>query len=293
MPRLKKKSEDQKRREKRLRDKLYHLQMETCAKTNLLQQKRQQWKECQESKTDEEKNIQREADRIRKQKKRMCEVPEEKKARQARHSQVEHARRARETPEQRKERQQQSLKKQHERLARETPDEKKDRQQRSLQKQLERIDYETVEELFQRREKAKKRLFSEREKETEEDYEERLLTQKKRQATDRKQRKNTPQTVQDATEEFQEEVKQTPVYVCTSCHRLLRRKTVREMKYHNYDKQEAVQKIVLNEKYRKTHKDGKVYICFTCHNAIKRNKIPVQSQANGLELKTFLQSCKI
>lgn len=183
---------------------------------------------------------------------------------------------ANETPEKRQER----LQGVHGRLHNETSEKRQER----LQKIHERLDHETSEEKQQRLSRARKYLYSERETETPEKGKDRQNAGKKREALRRKTKRKSPQSIEEAAAEFQSEIKQTPVYVCTSCHRLLRRKTVREMNYSNYNNQPVAQKIVLNKKYRKTHRDGKVYICITCHNALKRNKIPIQSQANGLEL---------
>ena len=56
------------------------------------------------------------------------------------------------------------------------------------------------------------------------------------------------------------------------------------MKETTYIKRTNVHNLVLDDKFKKVHNDGKIYICVTCDSSLKKNKIPVQSQANGLQL---------
>ncbi len=110
-----------------------------------------------------------------------------------------------------------------------------------------------------------------------------LAREKAQKAASRAEKNAQEQSVDDAIIEFRNTLQDRPTYVCTSCHRLLYQKTVREMKYEKYDKQENAQQVVLHKKFWITHADGKLYICHTCHAAVKKGKIPAQVQANNLE----------
>ena len=84
---------------------------------------------------------------------------------------------------------------------------------------------------------------------------------------------------------FKKECKKQPVYICTSCHRLLWRKGVQKFSIDKYNKiRKEIIQLVLHEKYRLTSIDGSIYICHTCHTALKSGKIPAQSKANRMAL---------
>ena len=84
---------------------------------------------------------------------------------------------------------------------------------------------------------------------------------------------------------FRKECKIQPVYICTSCHRLLWRKGVQKFSIDKYNtiRKEIIQ-LVLHEKYRISSIDGSIYICHTRHTALKLGKIPAQSKANRMAL---------
>ena len=84
---------------------------------------------------------------------------------------------------------------------------------------------------------------------------------------------------------FRKECKKQPVYICTSCHRLLWRKGVQKFSVDKYNtiRREIIQ-LVLHEKYRISSIDGSIYICHTCHAVLKLGKIPAQSKANRMAL---------
>ena len=95
-------------------------------------------------------------------------------------------------------------------------------------------------------------------------------------------KKQRVESVEEATDNFKSEIKKQPVYICTSCHRLLWKKGVRKFNINNYNKTNTIIKqLVLNDKYRKTNLDGETYICFPCHRVVKDNRIPTQSKADG------------
>ena len=93
------------------------------------------------------------------------------------------------------------------------------------------------------------------------------------------------ETVDDAMKNFKAECKKQPVYICTSCHRLLWRKGVQKFSIHKYNKiKPEITQLVLDEKYRISSIDGSMYICHMCHGALKLGRIPSQSKSNRMTL---------
>ena len=93
------------------------------------------------------------------------------------------------------------------------------------------------------------------------------------------------ETIDDAVKNFKAECKKQPIYICTSCHRLLWRKGVHKFSMEKYDKiKNETKHLVLHEKYRMHSIDGSTYICHTCHGALKLGRIPAQSKANRMTL---------
>ena len=92
-------------------------------------------------------------------------------------------------------------------------------------------------------------------------------------------------TIDDAMTNFKAECKKQPVYICTSCHRLLWQKGVQKFSIDKYNKiKPEITQLVLDEKYRISSIDGCTYICHTCHGALKLGRIPAQSKANRMTL---------
>ena len=72
------------------------------------------------------------------------------------------------------------------------------------------------------------------------------------------------ETVDDAMKNFKAECKKQPIYICTSCHRLLWRKGVQKFSIDKYNKiKKEITQLVLHEKYRISSIDGSIYICHT------------------------------
>ena len=93
------------------------------------------------------------------------------------------------------------------------------------------------------------------------------------------------ETIDDAMNKFKAECKKQPIYICTSCHRLLWRKGVQKFSMQKYDKiKKEIKHLVLHEKYRMHSIDGSTYICHTCHGVLKLGRIPAQSKANRMIL---------
>ena len=99
-----------------------------------------------------------------------------------------------------------------------------------------------------------------------------------------KQKQEIP-SIEEATAKFKTKIRQKPVYICTSCHRLLFRKGVQLFKRANYDSvdKEVVDQ-VLAPKFMIESIDGKQYICITCNRNLKQGKVPVQAKGNFMDL---------
>ena len=84
---------------------------------------------------------------------------------------------------------------------------------------------------------------------------------------------------------FRTQCKKQPIYICTSCHRLLWKKGVEEFKIEKYAKiSAAVKNLVLADKYRISSTDGSTHICLNCHRTLQSGRIPAQSKANCMDL---------
>ena len=84
---------------------------------------------------------------------------------------------------------------------------------------------------------------------------------------------------------FKLECKQQPVYICTSCHRLLWEKSVQKFTIDNYcDINTKIRNPVLAEMYRVSNVNGSIYICHNCHMTFKSGRVPAQSKANCMDL---------
>ena len=99
-------------------------------------------------------------------------------------------------------------------------------------------------------------------------------------------KKKKIETVEDAMNSFKLQCRKQPVYVCTSCHRLLWKKGVQRFNMNNYNKIDSeVRNLVLAEKYRISSPNGSTYICHSCHNTLKSGTVPAKSKANFMDLE--------
>ena len=90
--------------------------------------------------------------------------------------------------------------------------------------------------------------------------------------------------IERAGEKFKEMAKQIPDIVCTSCHRLLFKKSTKVFDRNKY-RSDGICGRALSDTYRYKDKDtNEEYICVTCDKDLKKGKMPVQAVANGLEL---------
>ena len=90
--------------------------------------------------------------------------------------------------------------------------------------------------------------------------------------------------IERAGEKFKEMAKKIPDTVCTSCHRLLFKKSTKVFDRNKY-RSDGVCGRVLSDTYRyKDMETNEEYICVTCDKDLKKGKMPVQAVANGLDL---------
>ena len=168
----------------------------------------------------------------------------------------------------------------------ETPDQthkrrKCDRHYKALAKQT-----ETYEETACRREHNRQCKNTSRAQETPQQTKKRQEMAKMNISQTRLAKKTKVETIDDAMNNFKSEVKKQPVYICTSCHRLLWRKGVQKFSIDKYNKvRPEIIQLVLDDKYRLSSIDGSTYICHCCHRTLKLGRIPAQSKANRMELE--------
>ena len=144
---------------------------------------------------------------------------------------------------------------------------------------------ETPEQTSQRKNSDKLYRKTSRADETPQQTKERQQLRKNKETESRQAKKLKVETVDDAMNKFKLECKKQPVYICTSCHRLLWRKGVQKFGIEKYNKnRKEIIQLVLDLKYRISSIDGATYICHSCHKTLKLNRIPAQSKANMMAL---------
>ena len=144
---------------------------------------------------------------------------------------------------------------------------------------------ETYDQTIKRREYHKRHKQELRANETQEQTKQRHKTARIHISHKRLSKKLKCETVQDAMNKFKDECKKQPIYICTSCHRLLWEKGVHQFKIDKYDNISVeVRNLVLDDKYRISSADGSTYICLNCDKTLKSGRIPPQSKANYMDL---------
>ena len=79
-------------------------------------------------------------------------------------------------------------------------------------------------------------------------------------------------------ENFLQQIKQGPYYICTICHRSLYQRSVRLFKPGKYH-------ILTADLYHPVKSyDRKFYVCETCHKHLHKNEIPFQPVSNKMAL---------
>ena len=136
---------------------------------------------------------------------------------------------------------------------------------------------ETPEQTAQRRHCDKLHKKASRANETPEETKQCQQMDKTKKSQTRSAKKLKVETVDDAMKNFKAECKKQPIYICTSCHRLLWRKGVQKFSIDKYNKiKKEITQLVLHEKYRISSIDGSIYICHTCHATLKLGRIPAK-----------------
>ena len=103
----------------------------------------------------------------------------------------------------------------------------------------------------------------------------------------RQRLRQTPTTIQEAMEKFHQEIQQGPTCVCTSCHRLLWRKSVIKLDFRRYQNFPELVRKIFSHNFIKFSIDQQIYVCKTCDKSIKEKKLPSQAKANSLHLDTI------
>ena len=144
---------------------------------------------------------------------------------------------------------------------------------------------ETAEQTSRRRHSDKLHKKASRADETPQQTKHQQQMNKTNMSQTRLAKKLKVETVDNAMKNFKAECKKQPVYICTSCHRLLWRKGVQKFSIHKYNKiKPEITQLVLDKKYGISSIDGSMYICHMCHRALKLGRIPSQSKANRMTL---------
>ena len=175
----------------------------------------------------------------------------------------------------------------------ETPEQTNKRRQSDRHYKASARQTETYEETACRRENNRQCKNTSRAQETPQETKKRQQTTKMKILQTRLAKKTKVETIDDAMNNFKSEVKKQPVYICTSCHRLLWRKGVQKFSIEKYNKvRPAIIQLVLDDKYRLSSIDGSTYICHSCHRTLKLGRIPAQSKANRMELEEIPDELK-
>ena len=175
----------------------------------------------------------------------------------------------------------------------ETPDQTHKRRQSDRDYKASVRQAETYKETAYRQEYNRKCNKTSRAQETPAKTKERQHMNKTKTSQTRLAKKSNVLTIDEAMSNFKKECKKQPVYICTSCHRLLWRKGVQKFSIDKYNKiRKEIIQLVLNETHRISSIDESIYICHTCHAALKLGRIPAQSKANRMALDKILDELK-
>ena len=175
----------------------------------------------------------------------------------------------------------------------ETPEQTNKRRQSDRHYKASARQTETYEETACRRENNRQCKNTSRAQETPQETKKHQQIAKMKISQTRLAKKTKVETIDDAMNNFKSEVKKQPVYICTSCHRLLWRKGVQKFSIEKYNKvRPAIIQLVLDDKYRLSSIDGSTYICHSCHRTLKLGRIPAQSKANRMELEEIPDELK-
>ena len=121
---------------------------------------------------------------------------------------------------------------------------------------------------------------------------------RKKQSQSRIQRQSEKTSLDFTTvkKKFDMAIRESPDYVCSSCHRIRFKSQVKQYNNKSYKSSSLLCRVitdkhvhVCNSNCSKTCKissgpRGKQYICFTCDGHLKRNSLPPECYVNGLQL---------
>ena len=118
----------------------------------------------------------------------------------------------------------------------ETPEQTSKRKESNRQYKASLKQAETDKQTADRRENNRQCKKTSRTQETPEQTKQRQQIDKIKTSQTRLVKKLKVETIDDAMNNFKAECKKQPIYICTSCHRLLWRKGVQKFSMHKYDK---------------------------------------------------------
>lgn len=96
-------------------------------------------------------------------------------------------------------------------------------------------------------------------------------------------------SLQQAIVSFHTDIKNGADCACTSCHRLMYRKSVILCNPAKHSKcSNDLLNTVFSPNLRHVCDSGNEYVCMTCDRALKRGVMPLQAKANGLQLPDIL-----
>ena len=90
----------------------------------------------------------------------------------------------------------------------------------------------------------------------------------------------------DKVDNFLQQVKRDPYYICTICHQSLYQRSARFLNMKKYQ-------ILISELYHPVKSfDEKLYLCETCHRHLCKNEIPCQTVCNKMYLNPIPDELK-
>ena len=162
----------------------------------------------------------------------------------------------------------------------ETPEQTAQRKFSDKMSKASKRNLETLEQTVIRR--KVQRVITAKNKKSQTQQEKAKLKEKERERL--AQSRNAADDVSEITRLFQKKVQSGPDFVCTCCHRIMYRQTVKLYDKGKYPKLSEEEYRTLLEPYIYTSIDGNTWICVTCDRSLCRGKMPKQAKANNLML---------
>ena len=160
-----------------------------------------------------------------------------------------------------------------------------------IRKKAERVS-ETPEQTSSRLEQDRKCKASTRASETTRQTSSRLEQDRERKASkrvleacDKDLHRKRSLCIENMISAFHTDIKNGADFVCSSCHRMMYKKSVVQLNKSKYTKTgSVVLQQVFSADLRHISTDGKEWVCKTCDRALTRGSMPLQAKANGLQL---------